>query len=76
MSVLQQANLEIVPVTLEVGDYVLSSDVCLERKSLSDLIGSLGSGRLYNQATSMTRCYKTPCLLIEVRIVLSRLSVS
>lgn len=54
-------------VTLEIGDYVLTPDLCLERKSLSDLVGSLLSGRLYNQAKAMSRCYKVPALLIEVR---------
>lgn len=39
-----------VPLTLEVGDYVLSPDICCERKSISDLKGSLASGRLYHQA--------------------------
>ena len=32
--------------SLQVGDYVLTPDVCVERKSVSDLIGSLNSGRL------------------------------
>merc|ERR1711972_602697 len=53
------------PVTLEVGDYILSPEICVERKSISDLIGSLNSGRLYNQATSMARFYAKPMLLIE-----------
>ena len=53
------------PVTLEVGDYVLTEDICVERKSISDLIGSLNNGRLYNQCTSMNRYYKRPVLLIE-----------
>ena len=39
----------VVPLTLEVGDYVLSPDVCVERKSITDLRGSLQSGRLYTQ---------------------------
>lgn len=64
-----QANFEICPVTLEVGDYVLAPDVCLERKSLPDLIGSLASGRLFSQATAMSRCYKTAVLLIEVCVI-------
>jgi DNA excision repair protein ERCC-4 len=37
----------------------------VERKSVSDLIGSLNSGRLYNQALAMTRHYNKPILLIE-----------
>ncbi|EFN55307.1 hypothetical protein CHLNCDRAFT_134272 [Chlorella variabilis] len=58
-------GLEVVPLTLEVGDYVLSPDICAERKSISDLRASLASGRLYHQAEAMTKHYKTPVLLIE-----------
>ena len=49
----------------QVGDYILTPDICVERKSVSDLIGSLANGRLYNQAVSMCRHYKRPVLLIE-----------
>lgn len=62
---LHRRGIEITPLTLEVGDYILTPDVCVERKSVSDLIGSLNSGRLFNQATAMTRHYKKPVLLIE-----------
>lgn len=64
-SLLHQRGLDIEPVTLEVGDYILTSDICVERKSVSDLIGSLQSGRLYTQCLSMSRFYRRPVLLIE-----------
>uniref|UniRef100_A0A3Q3VSZ3 DNA repair endonuclease XPF n=1 Tax=Mola mola TaxID=94237 RepID=A0A3Q3VSZ3_MOLML len=64
-SLLHRRGLDIDPVTLEVGDYILSPDTCVERKSVSDLIGSLQSGRLYTQCLSMTRYYRKPVLLIE-----------
>ncbi|CAK6961688.1 DNA repair endonuclease XPF [Scomber scombrus] len=64
-SLLHRRGLDIEPVTLEVGDYILTPETCVERKSVSDLIGSLQSGRLYNQCLSMTRYYKRPVLLIE-----------
>lgn len=50
---------------LQVGDYILTKDICVERKSVSDLIGSLNNGRLYNQCLAMCRTYKRPVLLIE-----------
>ena len=50
---------------VQVGDYILSPEMCVERKSLSDLRQSFLSGRLYNQAEAMTKHYKTPILLIE-----------
>eukprot|EP00048_Salpingoeca_helianthica_P000246 m.40278 g.40278 ORF g.40278 m.40278 type:complete len:848 (+) comp10297_c0_seq2:245-2788(+) len=62
---LHEHGADITPITLSIGDYVLSPDICVERKSIPDLIGSLNSGRLYNQCVSMTRYYKFPALLIE-----------
>ncbi|CAJ1080668.1 DNA repair endonuclease XPF [Xyrichtys novacula] len=64
-SLLHRRGMDIEPVTLEVGDYILTPDTCVERKSVSDLIGSLQSGRLYTQCLSMTRYYRKPVLLIE-----------
>lgn len=64
-SLLHRRGIDIEPVTLEVGDYILTRDICVERKSVSDLIGSLNNGRLYNQCLSMCRSYKRPVLLIE-----------
>ncbi|XP_043945344.1 DNA repair endonuclease XPF [Protopterus annectens] len=64
-SLIHRRGIDIEPVTLEVGDYILTPDICVERKSVSDLIGSLNNGRLYTQCISMCRYYKRPILLIE-----------
>ncbi|XP_046744013.1 DNA repair endonuclease XPF isoform X1 [Diprion similis] len=64
-ALIHKRGIEIEPVTLLIGDYILSPEICVERKSISDLIGSLNSGRLYNQAVAMTRHYAKPMLLIE-----------
>ncbi|WAR24634.1 XPF-like protein [Mya arenaria] len=64
-SLIHRRGIDIEPVTLEVGDYILTPEICVERKSVSDLIGSLNNGRLYSQCVSMTRYYKRPVLLIE-----------
>ena len=48
-SLIHRRGLRVEPVTLEVGDYILTPEICVERKSISDLIHSLGCGRLYNQ---------------------------
>ncbi|KAF2722216.1 DNA repair protein [Polychaeton citri CBS 116435] len=55
----------VIPCHLTVGDYVLTPDICVERKSIRDLIASFSSGRLYHQAESMLTHYKSPMLLIE-----------
>ncbi|KAL2903100.1 DNA repair endonuclease UVH1 [Bienertia sinuspersici] len=64
-NVLHQKGLRIIPVTLEVGDYILSPSICVERKSIQDLFGSFTSGRLYHQVETMVRYYRIPVLLIE-----------
>jgi DNA excision repair protein ERCC-4 len=64
-SILHQGGMRLAPVTLTVGDFVLSSVHCVERKSISDLFGSFASGRLYTQAEAMCKYYKCPALLIE-----------
>lgn len=50
---------------LTVADYVLSPTICIERKSVQDLIQSFKNGRLFNQAETMLQHYKSPMLLIE-----------
>ncbi|ACO64590.1 predicted protein [Micromonas commoda] len=64
-SVLHQSGFKVMPCTLEVGDYVLSPSMCVERKSLPDLIESLRNSRLVTQMQNMCRHYKIPILLIE-----------
>lgn len=63
---LYQSCLSIVPITLEVGDFILSTTIGIERKSVPDLYGSFQSGRLFNQGEALCRHYKYPCLLIEL----------
>merc|ERR1712085_220379 len=66
-SILHQGGMRLAPATLIVGDFILSDIHCVERKSISDLHGSLSSksGRLFNQAEAMVKHYKCPCVLIE-----------
>jgi len=64
-SILHQREMEILPATLEVGDYIVTPEIAVERKSISDLYSSFTSGRLYNQSTNMCKHFKKPALLIE-----------
>lgn len=45
-SLLHASGLLVIPATLTVGDYVLTPDICVERKSIPDLMSSFNSGRL------------------------------
>eukprot|EP00127_Corallochytrium_limacisporum_P001911 Clim_evm66s88 gene=Clim_evmTU66s88 len=64
-AMLHAKGITVKPLTMEIGDYVVTDEICIERKSLSDLVGSLRSGRLYSQCQAMSRHYKHPTLLIE-----------
>lgn len=59
------ADIEIIPAMLTVGDYILSDEICVERKAVRDLIESLENGRLMKQCENMFKWYKKPVLLIE-----------
>ena len=45
-SLLHASNLLVIPATLTIGDYILTPDICVERKSIPDLISSFNNGRL------------------------------
>ena len=45
-SLLHTSGILVIPATLTVGDYVLTPDMCVERKSIPDLAASFNSGRL------------------------------
>lgn len=71
-NILDLHQIVVVPATLVVGDYILTPNICVERKNSSsgstnsnDLFSSFNSGRLYTQCEQMSRHYATPILLIE-----------
>jgi DNA excision repair protein ERCC-4 len=48
-TVIYKRGIDLLAATLEVGDYVLSPDICVERKALDDLAQSLTNGRIFKQ---------------------------
>lgn len=62
---LYRYGVRVVPCMLTIGDYVITPDICIERKSISDLIGSFKNGRLDKQVKNLAKFYKYPTLLIE-----------
>uniref|UniRef100_A0A158P747 DNA repair endonuclease XPF n=1 Tax=Angiostrongylus cantonensis TaxID=6313 RepID=A0A158P747_ANGCA len=64
-TVLYKKGYDVVAVTLEVADYVLSPAIAVERKALDDLAQSLQSGRVFKQSEQMLRHYTNSILLIE-----------
>jgi len=50
--------------TLDVGDYIIGEEICVERKTISDYISSLISGRLHNELYKMSYTYNLSFLAI------------
>jgi len=51
--------------TLEVGDYILSERIGIERKSTEDFLRSLFDNKLFEQVRNLRDSFKIPLLLIE-----------
>lgn len=50
---------------LDVCDYVVSDRVGVERKDVSDFIGSMKDGRVFKQARDMAEIYERPIIILE-----------
>jgi ERCC4-related helicase len=55
----------IIQKQLTVGDYILSKDVCVERKTTEDFLNSMIDGRLFNQLVDLRENYSKPLILLE-----------
>lgn len=53
---------------LDVCDYVVSDRCGVERKDVSDFLGSMKDGRLFSQARDMAEAYEKPILILEGRM--------
>ncbi len=53
---------------LDVCDYVVSDRCGVERKDVSDFLGSMKDGRLFKQARAMAEAYEKPVLILEGRM--------
>jgi len=66
---LQQAGAMIDFAQLIVGDYIVSPETAIERKTIQDLLNSIYDGRLFVQCSHLTEHYVKPVLIIEGNIV-------
>ncbi|MCD4704401.1 MAG: DEAD/DEAH box helicase [Methanosarcinaceae archaeon] len=62
---LEKLGMNISVRTLEVGDYVVSDRLAIERKSAEDLAGSLIDGKLFDQISNLARTYSKAVLILE-----------
>ncbi|ELY36011.1 DEAD/DEAH box helicase [Natronorubrum tibetense] len=63
----RRAEIEIRLETLDVGDYVCSDRVVVERKSVADFVDSLvgGDRSIFEQVGAMARHYSRPIVIVE-----------
>jgi len=64
------------PQQLHVGDYVLSSRIGVERKSVDDFLGSLIEGKLFRQISNLRDEYSRPVLILEGENLLAKRNIS
>ena len=66
---LESMGLEVTLRNLEVGDYVISERVAVERKTASDFISSIidPQRNLFRQMADLARTYDRPILILEGR---------
>ncbi|GFO97290.1 Hef nuclease [groundwater metagenome] len=63
---LEKLGMDIVLKTMEVGDYVVSDRVGIERKTVEDFLSTLMDGRdLFGQISDLRRTFDRPLLIIE-----------
>lgn len=50
---------------LDVGDYIASQRVVIERKNINDFVSSIIDGRIFQQANKLKKSYEKPIIIIE-----------
>jgi ERCC4-related helicase len=76
MRFLTQKDITVEPQQLDVADYVLSSRIAVERKTVDDFLSSLIEGKLFVQMKNLRSTYSRPLLLIEGEGLLTKRNVS
>lgn len=63
------------PQQLEVGDYILSNRVGVERKESNDFLSSVFDGKIFDQLKDLKKNFEKPLLIIEGKDVYSQRDV-
>lgn len=61
---------------LETGDYILSGQIAVERKTAVDFVSSILDGRLFNQAGKLKLNFERPLMLIEGDVYSTRSAIT
>ena len=69
-------DVEIDAQQLDVGDYVLSTRIGVERKTVDDFLNSLIDGKLFVQMKNLRGAYSRPILIVEGEGLLTKRNIS
>ncbi|UCD13270.1 MAG: DEAD/DEAH box helicase family protein [Thermoplasmatales archaeon] len=69
-------EIEIESQQLDVGDYVVSSRIGVERKKVDDFLNSLLEGKLFFQLRQLRDAYSRPVLILEGEGLLTKRNIS
>lgn len=69
-------GVSIEPQQLDVGDYVLSSRIGIERKNVDDFLESLINGKLFKQVAQLRDAYSRPMLILEGENLLTKRNIN
>jgi Fanconi anemia group M protein len=72
---LMKLGIFIEPQQLDIGDYILSSRIGVERKNVDDFLNSLINGKLFSQISRLRDAYSRPLLIIEGDNILTKRNI-
>ena len=64
-SLLSSMGVTVIYKALDVGDYIVSERIGVERKSANDFVKSIVDGRLFDQARRLREVFEKPVMIIE-----------
>jgi len=65
INLLIEKGIEVEIKNLEVGDFIASDRVVIERKTVKDFLQSIIDKRIFEQASKMNETYEKPIIIIE-----------
>lgn len=65
IALLLELGMDIERRTITPGDYIVSSECGIERKTINDFINSVFNGRVFDQVSRLLEVYEKPILILE-----------
>ena len=73
---LMSKDISIEPSQLDVGDYIVSSRIGVERKNVDDFLDSLINGNLFKQMSRLKESYSRPVLILEGENIFTKRNIN